>query len=54
MVGVRMMYEIADRPLQLEETPDAKPLSDGPGEIRFDDVSFLLSRRRDRSSRTST
>jgi ATP-binding cassette subfamily B protein len=40
MVGVRLMYEIADRPLQLEETPDAKPLSNGPGEIRFDNVSF--------------
>ena len=40
MVGVRLMYEIADRPLQLEEAPDAKPLSDGPGEIRFDNVSF--------------
>jgi subfamily B ATP-binding cassette protein MsbA len=40
MVGVRLMYEIADRPLQLEEAPDAKPLSDGPGEIRFDKVSF--------------
>jgi subfamily B ATP-binding cassette protein MsbA len=40
MVGVRLMYEIADRPLQLEETSDAKPLSDGPGEIRFDNVSF--------------
>ena len=40
MVGVRMMYEIADRPLKLEESPDAKPLSPGPGEIRFDDVSF--------------
>ena len=40
MVGVRLMYEIADRPLMLEEAPDAKPLSAGPGEIRFDDVSF--------------
>lgn len=40
MVGVRLMYEIADRPLQLEEAPDAKPLSAGPGEIRFDHVSF--------------
>ena len=40
MVGVRLMYEIADRPLKLEEAPDAKPLSAGPGEIRFDDVSF--------------
>ncbi len=40
MVGVRMMYEITDRPLTLEEAPDAKPLSQGPGEIRLDDVSF--------------
>ncbi|HEY6632822.1 MAG TPA: ABC transporter ATP-binding protein, partial [Rhizobiaceae bacterium] len=40
MVGVRLMYEIADRPLQLEEAADAKPLSAGPGEIRFDHVSF--------------
>ena len=40
MVGVRMMYEIADRPLKLEKSPDAKPLSEGPGEIRFEDVSF--------------
>ncbi len=40
MVGVRMMYEITDRPLKLEELPGAKPLSQGRGEIRFDDVSF--------------
>lgn len=40
MVGVRLMYEIADRPLQLEEASDAKPLADGPGEIRFDHVTF--------------
>jgi subfamily B ATP-binding cassette protein MsbA len=40
MVGVRLMYEITDRPLTMEEAPDAKPLADGPGEIRFDDVSF--------------
>jgi subfamily B ATP-binding cassette protein MsbA len=40
MVGVRLMYEIADRPLTLEEASDAKPLSPGAGEIRFDDVSF--------------
>ncbi len=40
MVGVRMMYEITDRPLSLIEVPDAKPLNQGPGEIRFEDVSF--------------
>jgi ATP-binding cassette subfamily B protein len=40
MVGVRLMYEITDRPLKLKEAPDAKPLSQGAGEIRFDHVSF--------------
>jgi len=40
MVGVRMMYEITDRPLTLQEAPDAKQLAAGPGEIRFDDVCF--------------
>ncbi|UVK41378.1 ABC transporter ATP-binding protein/permease [Mesorhizobium sp. AR10] len=40
MVGVRMMFQLADRPLTLAEKPDAKPLKAGPGEIRFDDVSF--------------
>ena len=40
MVGVRMMFQLADRPLTLAEKPDATPLKAGPGEIRFDDVSF--------------
>jgi ATP-binding cassette, subfamily B, bacterial MsbA len=40
LVGVRMMFEIADRPLMLAEAPDAEALAAGPGEIRFEDVSF--------------
>ncbi|ESY48965.1 MULTISPECIES: ABC transporter ATP-binding protein [unclassified Mesorhizobium] len=40
IVGVRMMFELADRPLTLAEKPDAKPLRAGPGEIHFDNVSF--------------
>ncbi len=40
IVGVRMMFQLADRPLTLAEKPDARPLLPGPGEIRFDDVSF--------------
>ncbi|MGX5830245.1 ABC transporter ATP-binding protein [Mesorhizobium sp. 43Arga] len=40
IVGVRMMFQLADEPLTLAETPDAKPLRAGPGEIRFDAVSF--------------
>lgn len=40
IVGVRMMFELADRPLTLAEKPDAKPLQAGPGEIHFDNVTF--------------
>ncbi len=40
IVGVRMMFQLADRPLTLAEKPDAKPLQAGPGEIHFDNVSF--------------
>ncbi len=40
LVGVRMMFEIADRPLKLAEAQDARPLAAGPGDIRFDGVSF--------------
>lgn len=40
MIGVRMMFEITDRPIKMIESPDAQPLKDGPGEIRFDDVTF--------------
>jgi ATP-binding cassette subfamily B protein len=35
-----MMFQLADEPLTLAEKPDAKPLRAGPGEIRFDAVSF--------------
>lgn len=40
IVGVRMMFQLADEPLTLAEKPDAKPLRAGPGEIRFDAISF--------------
>ncbi|MER8372068.1 ABC transporter ATP-binding protein [Mesorhizobium sp. M1406] len=40
IVGVRMMFQLADEPLTLAEKPDAKPLLAGPGEIKFDAVSF--------------
>ncbi|TIN23787.1 MAG: ABC transporter ATP-binding protein [Mesorhizobium sp.] len=40
IVGVRMMFQLADEPLTLAEKPDAKPLLAGPGEIKFDSVSF--------------
>ncbi|WP_214473100.1 ABC transporter ATP-binding protein [Mesorhizobium sp. dw_380] len=40
IVGVRMMFQLADEPLTLAEKPDATPLRGGPGEIRFDAVSF--------------
>lgn len=40
IVGVRMMFQLADEPLTLAEKPDARPLLAGPGEIRFDAVGF--------------
>lgn len=40
LVGVRMMFELADRPLTLVEKPDAEPLIAGPGEVEFRDVDF--------------
>ena len=54
MVGVRMMYEITDRPLKLAETPDAKPLQPGPGQITLRERDLLLSRRRAGAAATST
>lgn len=40
MIGVGMMFQILDEPLTLTEAPDAAPLPDGPGHVRFDAVSF--------------
>jgi ATP-binding cassette, subfamily B, bacterial MsbA len=40
MVGVRMMYGMLDQPLTLAAAPDARALSDGPGEVRLDNVAF--------------
>ncbi len=40
MVGVRMMYEILDHPIDLNEKNGAAELPSGEGEIRFNDVCF--------------
>lgn len=40
MLGVRMMYELLDRPINLQEKPDAIPLPAGRGEVRFNNVTF--------------
>jgi ATP-binding cassette, subfamily B, bacterial MsbA len=40
LVGVRLMYESLDHPVDLKERPDARDLVAGPGEIRFHDVDF--------------
>jgi ATP-binding cassette subfamily B protein len=42
-VGMRltsMMYDILDRPIAMTEKEDARPLPDGPGQIKFENVSF--------------
>ena len=43
LIGVRMMFEIMDRPIQLVEKPDAVPLPQGPGEIAFESVGFTYT-----------
>ena len=40
MVGVRMMFDLLDRPITLLEREEAQPLPAGRGEIRFENVSF--------------
>nr|WP_321442481.1 ABC transporter ATP-binding protein [uncultured Cohaesibacter sp.] len=40
LVGVRLMYEVIDRPTRLVEKPDAKPLAVSDGTVEFDHVSF--------------
>ena len=40
MVGVRMMYDLLDRPIEMTEPTDARPLPAGPRRITFDNVSF--------------
>ena len=40
MVGVRMMYELLDRPQTMLERPDATPLADGPGVVQLENVRF--------------
>jgi len=40
MVGVRMMYDLLDQPINLIEAPDAVKLAVGPGEVTLEDVSF--------------
>lgn len=40
MIGVGMMYQIIDTPISLIEKPDAKPLPEGGGEVRFQNVGF--------------
>ena len=40
MVGVRMMYQLLDQPINLIEAPDAVKLAVGPSEVTLEDVSF--------------
>lgn len=40
MIGVRMMYELIDRPITLTEAENAIDLPQGKGEIRFKNVQF--------------
>ena len=40
MTGIERFAEIMDTPVTIKDAEDAKPLQPGPGDIRFEDVSF--------------
>jgi len=40
MVGVSLMFELLDREEMMPESPDAKPMAPGPGQIELRDVKF--------------
>jgi ATP-binding cassette, subfamily B, bacterial MsbA len=40
MFGVRMMYNLLDKPINLLEAPDAVEIGDGPGKVTLEGVSF--------------
>ncbi|WP_103333267.1 ABC transporter ATP-binding protein [Pseudotabrizicola formosa] len=40
MVGVRMMYDLLDRPATMVESPTARDLPDGPGKLVLEHVGF--------------
>ncbi len=40
MTGIERFYEIIDTPIDIMDRPDAVELKAGPGDIRFDHVSF--------------
>ncbi|MBA4206291.1 ABC transporter ATP-binding protein [Pannonibacter phragmitetus] len=40
LVGVRLMFEMLDRPPAFEDAPDAVELKTGKGEVRFEGVHF--------------
>ena len=40
LIGVRLMYQLLDKPVLLFDAPDAKPLNVKGGTIVFDDVDF--------------
>jgi ATP-binding cassette, subfamily B, bacterial MsbA len=43
LVGVRMMFDLLDRPETMIEAPDAADLPDGPGRVEFHDVGFVYA-----------
>ncbi|NLD52436.1 MAG: ABC transporter ATP-binding protein [Clostridiales bacterium] len=43
MTGIQRFYEVMAAPLEIVDAPDAKPICNVRGEIRFDSVSFRYS-----------
>ena len=40
MTGIERFFEILDTPVDIQDAPGAAPLKPGPGQIKFDHVSF--------------
>lgn len=43
LVGVRMMFDLLDRPESVTEVPNAADLAKGPGAVAFQDVAFAYA-----------
>lgn len=54
MTGIERFVEIMDAPLEIKDSPGAKPLKDVKGEIRFEDVSFHYTDAVDEEVLTNT
>ena len=46
LTDLEEMFELLREPAEIADAPDARPLTDGPGEVRFEHVDFAYDDRR--------